>query len=177
MHHGQNMGKQKSKLNENRGVFIFLRKQGRYSLYYMHHQLRGMDAPAPMHFISGIWTSESAKSRPIQRFLSTLGQVLQVGLSNGFQHLRAVVFAETYPPMKPPDTNASEYRRRLGAEFGGTEQIFRGPKFQNDVFQEKMSILTPKISDDLFLVIDRLLSVSSLSLLSETLYMLIYTII
>ena len=37
--------------------------------------------------------------------------------------------------------------RRLGAEFGGDEIFFRGPRFLNDIFSE---IFTPKISDDLF---------------------------
>ena len=36
--------------------------------------------------------------------------------------------------------------RRPGAEFGGTEIFFRGPRFLHDVFSEKMSIFTAKIS-------------------------------
>ena len=36
----------------------------------------------------------------------------------------------------------------------GDGQIFRGPRFLNDVFSEKISIFTAKISDDLLLVID-----------------------
>src|SRR6218665_4183158 len=45
--------------------------------------------------------------------------------------------------------------RRPGAEFGGTEKIFADQDFWVTIyFPEKMSIFTPKISDDLFLVID-----------------------
>src|SRR6218665_33659 len=41
--------------------------------------------------------------------------------------------------------------RRPGAQFGGNGNIFGGPKFLNDVFRTKISIFTPKNSDDLFL--------------------------
>src|SRR6218665_332866 len=44
--------------------------------------------------------------------------------------------------------------RRPGAEFGGTQKSFCGPRFLNDVFSGKISIFRVKISDDLFLVID-----------------------
>jgi len=37
--------------------------------------------------------------------------------------------------------------RRPGAEFGGTENFFAD---QDEVFSEKISIFTAKISDDLF---------------------------
>jgi len=32
----------------------------------------------------------------------------------------------------------------------GDGRIFRGPRFMNEVFSEKMSIFTAKMSDDLF---------------------------
>ena len=41
----------------------------------------------------------------------------------------------------------------------GDGLIFRGPTFLNDVFFGKMSIFTPKISDDLFLVIDQVFQI------------------
>ena len=50
----------------------------------------------------------------------------------------------------------SLHRRRLGAEFGGNGKEFRGPKFVNALFRKKMSIFTPKISDNFVLVIDRI---------------------
>ena len=37
----------------------------------------------------------------------------------------------------------------------GDGKLFREPRFLNDVFSEKISIFTAKISDDLFLVIDQ----------------------
>ena len=40
--------------------------------------------------------------------------------------------------------------RRPGAGFGGRRKNFRGPRFLNDVFSEKVLIFTAKISDDLF---------------------------
>ena len=39
--------------------------------------------------------------------------------------------------------------RRLGVEFGGTGKLLRGLNFRMTFFKEKISILTPKISDDL----------------------------
>ena len=66
------------------------------------------------------------------------------------------------------------HRRRLGAEFGGTEKISRGPNFRMTFFRKKFPFpfLTPKISDALFQsssLIDRLLSAlqAYLPLLSE----------
>src|SRR6218665_2414402 len=41
----------------------------------------------------------------------------------------------------------------------GDGKFFRGPRFLNYVFPEKMSIFTPKISDDLFLVIDQVFQI------------------
>jgi len=49
----------------------------------------------------------------------------------------------------------------LAPSLGGRKKV------SNDPFKEKISIFTPKVSDDLLLVIDRLLSVICLSLLSE----------
>ena len=46
--------------------------------------------------------------------------------------------------------------RRPGAEFGGDGIFFRGARFLNEVFPEKNSIFTPKISDDYFFVIAKL---------------------
>src|SRR6218665_1939432 len=45
-------------------------------------------------------------------------------------------------------TRTNHQWRRPGAEFGGTEIFSRGPRFLNDVFSEKFSIFTAKISDD-----------------------------
>jgi len=58
--------------------------------------------------------------------------------------------------------------RKLGAEFEGTEKNLR-IKFSifERIFLEKIPSLTPKISDDLILVINSSLSVIYLSLLSE----------
>src|SRR6218665_3388438 len=44
----------------------------------------------------------------------------------------------------------SKQWRRPGAEFGRDGKIFRGSRFLNDVFSEKISIFTAKISDDFF---------------------------
>src|SRR6218665_3925298 len=41
----------------------------------------------------------------------------------------------------------------------GDGKFFRGPRFLNDVFPEKISIFTPKVSDDLFLVIDQVFQI------------------
>src|SRR6218665_3430554 len=41
----------------------------------------------------------------------------------------------------------------------GDGNIFRGPRFLNDVFSGKISIFTPKIHDDLFLVIDQVFKI------------------
>ena len=49
-------------------------------------------------------------------------------------------------------THAYVQWRRLGAEFVGTENFFRT---WMTFFPEKISIFTPKIYDDLFLVIDQ----------------------
>jgi len=43
----------------------------------------------------------------------------------------------------------------LAPSLGGTDKISR-INFSNDLFLGKISILTPKISDDLFLVIARI---------------------
>jgi len=40
--------------------------------------------------------------------------------------------------------------RDLALSLGGTEKVFTDQIFSNDLFQGKNSILTPKISDDLF---------------------------
>jgi len=53
---------------------------------------------------------------------------------------------------------ACAHRRRLGAELGG-RKIFSRTKFLNDLFKEKIPIFTPKISDDLFLVIDHIFQI------------------
>src|SRR6218665_1450848 len=42
------------------------------------------------------------------------------------------------------------HSRRPGAEFGEDGTNFRRPRFLNDVFKEKISIFTPKISYDFF---------------------------
>src|SRR6218665_61323 len=61
--------------------------------------------------------------------------------------------------------------RRPGAEFGGDGKIFRGPRFLNDVlFPEKISIFTPKISDDLFLVIDEVFHIVRFFTLLNVIY-------
>src|SRR6218665_891769 len=50
--------------------------------------------------------------------------------------------------------------RRPGAEFGGAETFFGGPRrFLNDVFLEKITIFAAKISDDLFLVTDQIFQI------------------
>src|SRR6218665_3373048 len=41
----------------------------------------------------------------------------------------------------------------------GDGNFFRGPRFLNDVFPEKISIFTPKISDDLLLVTDQVFQI------------------
>ena len=40
--------------------------------------------------------------------------------------------------------------RRLDAEFGGTEKQFRGPNFRMTIFRKNVSILTSRITNDLF---------------------------
>ena len=58
----------------------------------------------------------------------------------------------TRPTIRIRSTAAhhrSSHRRRLGAAFGGRTN-FRGPKFANDLFLEKIAIFTLKISNDLF---------------------------
>ena len=50
--------------------------------------------------------------------------------------------------------DSCNHRRRLSAEFGGTEK-----KFADQNVLRKVSFSTPKIFDDLFLVIDRIFSV------------------
>src|SRR6218665_20601 len=59
-----------------------------------------------------------------------------------------------HPPKSMMHIVYSQWRRP-GAEFKGDGKICRGPRFLNDVFSGKISIFTPKISDDLFLVIDQ----------------------
>ena len=58
-------------------------------------------------------------------------------------------------------THVSTYLHTIGgyltASLGGTEKIVSGTKFSNDLFLKKNSILTPKIFDDLILVIHRLI--------------------
>src|SRR6218665_1549794 len=41
----------------------------------------------------------------------------------------------------------------------GDGKTFRGPRFLNDAFPEKISIFTPKISYDFFLVIDQVFQI------------------
>ena len=64
----------------------------------------------------------------------------------------------------------SMHGRRFGAEFGGTEK-----NFADQIFK-KIYISTPKISDDLFLVIDYVLSAFCLSLLWENWYITLMTL-
>jgi len=60
-----------------------------------------------------------------------------------------------FPSGQTVDTWCAQGQwRRPGAEFGGGH-FFRVPRFLNEVFSEKMSIFTGKISDDLFLVNDQ----------------------
>jgi len=55
---------------------------------------------------------------------------------------------------KQPRIQWTKHRRRPGAEFGETWKNFADQDFWMTIFREKISIFTPKISDDLFLVID-----------------------
>ena len=57
------------------------------------------------------------------------------------------------------------HRRRPGPEFGGTEK-FRIPKFLND----KISIFTPKISGDIFLIIDHIFQIFPVFAVRKNLY-------
>ena len=50
--------------------------------------------------------------------------------------------------------------RRPGAEFGGTEHFFADQDFWMTFFSGKNFHFTPKISDDLFLVIDQVFRIS-----------------
>jgi len=63
-----------------------------------------------------------------------------------------------HPPKSMMHIVYSQWRRP-GAEFKGDGKICRGPRFLNDVFSGKISIFTPKISDDLFLVIDHVFQI------------------
>jgi len=45
-----------------------------------------------------------------------------------------------------------EHGRRLGAEFGGTENKFRGPNFQMTFFRKKFPFYRPKFMTTFFLV-------------------------
>jgi len=70
----------------------------------------------------------------------------------------------------PPSVGSRAMGGVLAPSLRGTEKTFAYEIFEW-TFLEKMSILTPKISDDLsFLVIGLILSVFSLYLLSEILY-------
>src|SRR6218665_896270 len=66
----------------------------------------------------------------------------------------------------------SKHRRRPGAEFGGNGKDFSETKFSTDPFLGKNSILglTPKISDDFFLVIDLSLLSDMISYISFIIY-------
>src|SRR6218665_331485 len=67
--------------------------------------------------------------------------------------------------------------RRPGAEFRGDgRKKFRGPRFLNDVFSGKISIFTPKISDDLFLVIDHVFQILRFFTVLNVLYNPFFTI-
>ena len=57
------------------------------------------------------------------------------------------------------------HRRRPGAEFGGRTK-FRRPKFLNDLFYEKISILRPKFLMT-FLVIDHIFQIFPVFTLCE----------
>ena len=80
-----------------------------------------------------------------------------------------------HPPKSMMHIVYSQWRRP-GAEFKGDGKICRGPRFLNDVFSGKISIFTPKISDDLFLVIDHVFQILRFFTVLNVLYNPFFTI-
>src|SRR6218665_1844659 len=65
----------------------------------------------------------------------------------------ADIWSATIIDLHSTDIWSTTHGRRPGAEFGGTQKLFRGP------ISGKISIFRVKISDDLFLVIDLVLRI------------------